>query len=273
MKQGSKEGAKHCKMCHVLMAIASCSQGVTEQKCHAGATVLIHPVEDEGIAVLTSCACRHDDHLKSVPFVEQRAGKLGLDKGELAGLFKKLPNIDDQTVDCIKELMPLTVSALKDLIHCKELENELRELKGRSDVTAGELLKKEFAEAAADSAVGKVLDEVDISVSKTPALIKVVCSVVSRKPQIPYTVDELAAAARMTPNYFSSIFHKYTGQCFMDYLTDKRIDRAKTLLKDPSLNIGEVASMCGYDDPGYFTRRFRKKTGMTPKAWRNTDSR
>jgi two-component system response regulator YesN len=150
------------------------------------------------------------------------------------------------------------------------MEEELRDLRNlKGKATPGELLEKEFVHAVQGGGdFDHGINLPDLDQEKMPALIKVVCSLVSRRPQIPYTVEELATAARLTSNYFSSMFHKYTGQCFVDYLTDRRIDRAKTLLSDPSLNISEISSMCGYDDPGYFARRFRKKTGVTPRAWR-----
>ncbi len=56
--QGTTEGAKHCHMCHILMAVAACSGGPMEQRCHAGATVLVYPVPTpsyETCAVLSSC--------------------------------------------------------------------------------------------------------------------------------------------------------------------------------------------------------------------------
>ena len=51
----------------------------------------------------------------------------------------------------------------------------------------------------------------------------------------------------------------------MDFLTERRISLAKELLGDLTLNIAEVALATGFDDPSYFTRRFRQKTGMTPR--------
>lgn len=278
--RSTKDGAKHCKMCHVLMTVAACSQGMTEQTCHAGATVLVQPIEDDGeggMALLSSCAFRHLEKEKAWKFVSQRAKQLGLSKEKIRAAFEKLPDLNEANSHCLCEIMPLARMAIKDLGHRMEMEEELKNLRAaKGKLSSGEHLTKEFNDVAAGRTepfdIGNTID--DAKGKKASALIKVVCSLVQRRPQISYTVEDLALAARMTPNYFSSIFHKHTGQCFMDYLTDRRIELAQRLLLNPSMNVSEVASMCGYDDPGYFTRRFRKKTGMTPKAWRekgNTD--
>lgn len=273
MIRSTKEGAKHCRMCHVLMAVTACSQGVTEQKCHAGATIFVNPIEEDGtggMAILTSCAFRHEEKDSTWKFVEHRGKQLGLDEEKLRGVFEQLPDLDSNTSHCLREIMPLAITAIKELGRRLLLEKEVTALKNsRVQVSAGELLKQEFADASEERSNTKSgVDTDGFNGKDMPAMIKVVCSLVTRRPQTPYTVEELASAARMTPNYFSSLFHKHTGQCFMDYLTDRRMALAKQLLMDPSMNIGEVAALSGYDDPGYFTRRFRKKTGVTPKAWR-----
>ncbi len=257
------------------MTVAGCSQGVTEQKCHAGATVLVRPIDDSGecgIALLTSCAFKHSEKALAWEGVKKRARSLDLDEAEVREAFEKLPDLDEAKKHCLQEIIPIAIEAIKELRQRKILENEISRIKGdKAKISGAVLLRKEFE---ASVSVDRNQDESvhtgmkHLKGQKTPGLIEVVCSVVCRQPQMPYTVEDLAAAARMTPNYFSSIFRKYTGQCFMDYLTDRRIERAEELLSDPSLNIGEIASMCGYDDPGYFTRRFKKKTGVTPRGWR-----
>lgn len=61
------------------------------------------------------------------------------------------------------------------------------------------------------------------------------------------------------------------GTSFVQELNATRLDRASDLLGDPrarSLSLGEIAWRCGFLDPGYFTRLFRKRFGMTPSQWR-----
>ncbi|MBN8819387.1 MAG: helix-turn-helix domain-containing protein [Sphingomonas sp.] len=61
------------------------------------------------------------------------------------------------------------------------------------------------------------------------------------------------------------------GTSFVQELNATRLDRASDILGDPrarSLSLGEIAWRCGFLDPGYFTRLFRKRFGMTPSQWR-----
>ena len=59
MIQSVPEGAKQCRMCHVLMTVAACSTGSTTQRCHAGLTALIYPIKQESLdksqAVMSGC--------------------------------------------------------------------------------------------------------------------------------------------------------------------------------------------------------------------------
>src|SRR5690606_20327057 len=101
------------------------------------------------------------------------------------------------------------------------------------------------------------------------ALVDLIVETVRRDPAFPYSVAGIAHAASLTPNYFSTLFRKHTGQTFGDFLTETRLVRARTLLRDPTLPIGEVARRSGFDDPAYFSRRFRQAMGVSPSGWRN----
>ena len=54
----------------------------------------------------------------------------------------------------------------------------------------------------------------------------------------------------------------------MDYLTQKRLERARYLLDHTGLKIYEISEASGYPDYFYFTRVFRRMTGLTPSQWR-----
>jgi two-component system response regulator YesN len=85
------------------------------------------------------------------------------------------------------------------------------------------------------------------------------------------TIEHLARKFLLTANYVSTLFKKQTGQTIHEYLTSLRIERAKQLLADPRLKLYQIASEVGYSDSDYFTKIFRKRVGITPRDYRNTE--
>ncbi|HWK40321.1 MAG TPA: helix-turn-helix domain-containing protein [Croceibacterium sp.] len=82
--------------------------------------------------------------------------------------------------------------------------------------------------------------------------------------------EGLAAELGISKRYLQTLLAG-NGTSFVQELTATRLDRASDLLGDPrtaALTVGEVAFRCGFLDPGYFTRAFRKRFGATPSAWR-----
>ena len=64
------------------------------------------------------------------------------------------------------------------------------------------------------------------------------------------------------------IFKKKNGLTIMEYLTRERMKKAKRLLEDTDLPISTIASFAGYEDYSYFTRVFKKESGITPREYR-----
>jgi AraC family L-rhamnose operon regulatory protein RhaS len=82
------------------------------------------------------------------------------------------------------------------------------------------------------------------------------------------TVASVAAAAGLSPHWFSELFAKRTGLPPWQWLTNLRIERAKRLLDSQDWPVIRIALEVGFADPSYFARVFRAQTGLTPRAWR-----
>lgn len=82
------------------------------------------------------------------------------------------------------------------------------------------------------------------------------------------TLSAIAEQYQISPGYLSLLFTEQTGKNFVDYLTDRRISKAKELLKHTEMRIYEIAMMVGYNDPFYFSNCFKKLTGKTPTEYR-----
>lgn len=80
--------------------------------------------------------------------------------------------------------------------------------------------------------------------------------------------DMLAARVYLSPDYLSHCFKQQTGLSLTNYIIEERIQEAKRLLQDKHKNIRDIAIACGFQNISYFTRQFKKSTGMTPREYR-----
>lgn len=83
------------------------------------------------------------------------------------------------------------------------------------------------------------------------------------------TISKIADHLEISESYLSLIFNKYQGSGPIDYLLDLRVGQASKLLRISNLKVYEIAHAVGYSDPYYFSRLFKKKTGMSPKEYRH----
>lgn len=81
-------------------------------------------------------------------------------------------------------------------------------------------------------------------------------------------VSQLANRANLNTDYFSRIFHRYTGQSPLNYILHKRIERAQYLIITTNKQQDEIAEMTGFYNAQYFSRVFKKLTGLTPGAYK-----
>lgn len=82
------------------------------------------------------------------------------------------------------------------------------------------------------------------------------------------SLNQVAAAVDLSPNYLSALFRREMGCTFVEFVTEKRMALARELLEATDLRSGEVARAVGYRDPRYFSSLFKKTQGMTPREYR-----
>jgi len=88
---------------------------------------------------------------------------------------------------------------------------------------------------------------------------------VSGMPSVAY----FAQKANLSPNYFGDLVKHFTGESPIEHIQDFVLKLAKDKLKNTSLSVSEISYSLGFDYPNYFARFFRKKTGMSPKIFKN----
>ena len=82
------------------------------------------------------------------------------------------------------------------------------------------------------------------------------------------SLNVLASHVNFSPNHLSMIFSQQTGQTFIKYLTDFRMNKAKELLRCTGKKSSVISMEVGYKDPHYFSYLFKKTQGMTPTQYR-----
>jgi len=81
-------------------------------------------------------------------------------------------------------------------------------------------------------------------------------------------LDELAAHVGLEKAYFCRLFKRRTNQTPIDCFIRLKIQRASDYLNFTDMRIQDVAAQVGYDDPYYFSRVFKRFTGMSPRLYR-----
>ena len=83
-----------------------------------------------------------------------------------------------------------------------------------------------------------------------------------------YSVEELADMAGLSPSRFRVLFQQVAGMSVVRYQNMLRINRAKDLLLSGNCTVTEAAELSGFRDVYYFSRLFKKMTGLTPSSLR-----
>ncbi len=80
------------------------------------------------------------------------------------------------------------------------------------------------------------------------------------------SITELSKMCNITPEYFRKIFKYVYGSSPAKYINDLKLEHAKELLMSGQYSVTESMLLSGFDDPAYFSHRFKKKYGISPKS-------
>ena len=121
------------------------------------------------------------------------------------------------------------------------------------------------AESAAASAAAPAQPRGD-SVS---ARVRRAAESLSRRYHDPPTLDELAAAASISPRHFARCFQADFGCTPHQYVAERRLDVARSMLLRSELQIADVAEELGFTSPAAFSRWFARLAGQSPRSFRS----
>lgn len=82
------------------------------------------------------------------------------------------------------------------------------------------------------------------------------------------SVKSIATQLGCSPDYLSHCYNRETGESLIHYINRQRVNGALEALASTNKSVAEIATACGFSEAGYFTRVFRKLTGLTPGDYR-----
>lgn len=104
--------------------------------------------------------------------------------------------------------------------------------------------------------------------NKYKSIVKVAIEYINEHYKQNLSLNDVAGKVYVTPNYLSKVFKQETGENFVEWLNQFRIDKAKALIGNIGAKTYEIAEKVGYNDYKYFSYNFKKYTGYTPKEYK-----
>ena len=94
------------------------------------------------------------------------------------------------------------------------------------------------------------------------------CDYINMHLEEKLSLRELAERFKYSETYLSRKFREETGRSFKEYIRSQRLDQAKALLKDSSLDIRDISDRLHFCSPSYFSEQFKAEFGVSPTQWR-----
>lgn len=177
-------------------------------------------------------------------------------------ITQKLPA--DKIKNTFFELIVTANNATRELnknFTSETFDNAFATLSAENDIK----LIKEFAQKFLMECTHAVAS---VKKAEENPIIKKVCSYVEENLADDISLETAADFAGVSSFYLSKLFKEEKGETFINYISDKRLEKSRQLLEQTELSIKEITAEVGYNDQNYFSRIFKSKYGLSPKEYR-----
>lgn len=200
-------------------------------RCHTGLCELVLPLrkEDEVIGLVFVGQCRLSDE-DAVPDLRRRATRLGGSPDHFEALYRTLPLLDR---DALLDVGTILMQYFETLI----------ELEG-----------KDWLRQISSTADANQMEQIAVFIRM--------------KYMSPITPRSICARYHLNPSYAAREFKKHTGQTMVGYIHSVRVQNAARLLTSSTLPVESIALNVGFGDANYFSRVFKRLTGLSPAEYR-----
>lgn len=115
--------------------------------------------------------------------------------------------------------------------------------------------------------LSRIYDQTPRETNQTARRLWEVISYIEDNLDISLSTEDLTEVANMSTSTLNRWFKQSTGLSPIEFHIHKRIAKACTLIQERGLSMGQISESCGFKDPNYFSRQFRKVMGMSPKQY------
>lgn len=220
------------------------------------------------------------------PYAETKA-KHNSSHGEFKNqILKKLSAGDSSGVKSFLELF--TTELFSGELSLDKIKNSFFELIVTANNTTREI-NKDFSSVTFDNAFSSLssLNEkklikdftqtfllectaaiVNVRKTDTNPIIKKVCDYIEENLAQDISLEMAADFAGVSSFYLSKLFKEEKGETYINFVSDKRLEKSCQLLAQTDLSIKEITAEVGYNDQNYYSRIFKTKYGLSPKEYR-----
>ncbi len=229
------------------------------KRCHAGLDEIVLPVVSRGKYL--GCILAGQVFF-SVPSAARKRRiiahlkTLGLNGNKASSFIENARVVSKKGLANASNLLKLLAHFIIEAESKEEWEKELNSLRTGMKSGRGKFL----AAGVANLKNARMKNIVDASVKE-----------LETAPPEKVTLGFAAKSAGLSKYYYTRVFKAQKGMSFRDYQNTLKIKRAGALMKDPGLNLSEIAYRCGYRDLSSFSRAFFRKTGSYPGVYRKVN--
>lgn len=137
---------------------------------------------------------------------------------------------------------------------------------------AVKVMEKQVRAGMIERVVDKRIADTNNKIDSTKDPIRKAIAYIDQHLKEELTLKDIAAHVHLNPSYFSVLFKEQANLNFSEYITRRRIQRAKELVISTNLPINEIAEEVGYKTSKYFIKIFKEIEGITPSIYRKTSN-
>jgi len=117
------------------------------------------------------------------------------------------------------------------------------------------------------------LDRLSTQPTRSQEIVEQAKAFIENHISTAFDLERLGAEVRLSLPHLNDVFKSYTGMTPYQYCIHVKINRAKEILALGQRSVKEISWQLGFDDPYYFSRLFKKKTGFSPSQWAASEPR